>query len=238
LRQISSSPVFKQQETKTTLALEQIFSLAFTAFMIGFSGALVPGPVFVAVVSQATKKGLIAGPMAVAGHATLETVTAILLWFGLGIFLESSRIRSVIGILGGGFLIWSGFQLLRFARRASIQDSVQQANAAIVRHNPIVVGLVTSAINPYYYLWWATVGNDLMFRGFEIAGFIGIVVFLVSHWMSDLSWFTFISASIHRGKRLITDKVYRTILGLCAIFLLGIGVMFLLDSAPCLFSQL
>jgi len=71
-----------------------------------------------------------------------------------------------------------------------------------------------------------------MLRGFEVADMVGIEIFLVSHWMSDLAWFSFVSASIHRGKKLITDKVYRTILGLCGTFLVGIGVLFLVDAIP------
>jgi threonine/homoserine/homoserine lactone efflux protein len=206
--------------------------LAFTSFIIGFSGALVPGPVFVAVVSQAIRRGVTAGPLAVVGHATLETVTVGLLWLGLRMFLASWWMKSIVGAFGGTFLVWSGFELLRFARQASIQESLRQASAALVRHGPIVVGLVTSAINPYYYFWWATVGNDFMLRGFEVAGTIGVGIFLFSHWMSDLTWYTFVSASIHGGKKLITDKVYRTILRACGMFLVGIGVIFLADAIP------
>jgi threonine/homoserine/homoserine lactone efflux protein len=205
---------------------------------VGFSGALVPGPVFVAVVSQATKRGIVAGPMAVAGHATLETITATLLWLGLGIFLASSLMKTLVGLLGGAFLLWMSFGLLRFAKKASIQTSVQEASVALVRHNPIVVGIITSAINPYFYFWWATIGNDFMIRGFEVAGLIGIVVFVLSHWMSDLTWYTFISGSIHGSRRLITDKIYRTILRVCAIILLGLGILFLADVIPPLFHAL
>ena len=117
----------------------QIAYLALTSFIIGFSGALVPGPVFVAVVSQATRRGMIAGPMAVVGHAALETVTAILLWFGLGIFLASSWTRSVVGLFGGTFLVWSGFELLRFARKASIQESLRRV--------PHLLGIARSSLD-------------------------------------------------------------------------------------------
>jgi threonine/homoserine/homoserine lactone efflux protein len=219
------------------LALGDIASLAFTSFIIGFSGALVPGPVFVAVVSQASRRGIVVGPMAVIGHATLETATVAFLSLGLGIFLASSLTRAIIGLLGGAFLVWSSFGLLRFAQKASIQHSIQKAEVTLVKRSPIIVGLVTSAINPYFYFWWATIGNDFMVRGFEVAGLIGVVVFVLSHWISDLSWYTFVSASIHSGKRLITDKVYRTILMICAILLAGIGVMFLVDAIPNLLSS-
>ncbi len=218
------------------MVLAEVVSLALASFIIGFSGALVPGPVFVAVVSQATRRGMLAGPMATIGHAIMETATATLLWFGLGIFLKSSLMKVAVGLVGGAFLVWSGLELLRFARKASIQESVREARSALVRHSPIIVGLVTSAMNPYFYFWWATIGNDFMLRGFEAAGLVGVVVFVISHWMSDLTWFTFVSASIHRGKRLITDRVYRTILLVCALFLLGIGVIFLADAIPALFS--
>ena len=218
------------------MGLGQIASLALASFVIGFSGALVPGPVFVAVVSQATRRGLMAGPMAVAGHATLETATAVLLWIGLGVFLTSVWTRSIVGLFGGAFLVWSGSRLLMYARKASIQESLKDASVAIVKHSPIIVGLATSAINPYFYFWWATVGNDFMLWGFEVAGLIGVGVFLVSHWMSDLAWYTFVSSSIHRGKKLITDKVYRTILSVCGVSLLGIGVIFLADAVPYLVS--
>ncbi|NLC10857.1 MAG: lysine transporter LysE, partial [Firmicutes bacterium] len=43
-----------------------------TAFLVGLSGALMPGPVTAVVAEHTLKKGIVAAPLVVMGHGLME----------------------------------------------------------------------------------------------------------------------------------------------------------------------
>ena len=44
----------------------------FSSFMIALSGALMPGPLLTVTISEATRRGTVAGPLMILGHGILE----------------------------------------------------------------------------------------------------------------------------------------------------------------------
>jgi len=216
--------------------MNELLLLAAASFVVGFSGALMPGPMLVAVILQSTEKGYLTGPLVVVGHAALEVATIIALYFGLSTIIGSTTAKIVLGILGGGFLLWMGFDLFRYAKRASLRLEVEGGQAKLLSYGPIFSGIATSAMNPYFFLWWALVGNGFIWQALGIAGLIGVVIFAWTHWMSDLSWYTFISLSMHKGKRFLSDRAYGLILAICGIFLLAVSIKFIYDGLTALFQ--
>ncbi|MBS7643315.1 LysE family transporter [Candidatus Bathyarchaeota archaeon] len=212
------------------MAINQLIFLAVASFIVGFSGALVPGPVFVATVVESARRGYLAGPLITIGHAMAEAIIIFALYFGLSFLIGSVIAKVVIGIVGGSFLIWMGYSLIKSARKASLQLLASDSHTTLARHGPIITGILTSVSNPYFFLWWATIGNDFTFRGIEIAGLLGIVIFALSHWMSDLSWYTLVAASIHKGRKLMSTKIYKSILAICGFFIIFLGLVFIFEG--------
>ena len=62
--------------------LVQIF---IAAFIFGFSGALSPGPVLVAVIESTPKYGKLTGFMFIVGHSILEIVVIIAIFYNLAL---------------------------------------------------------------------------------------------------------------------------------------------------------
>lgn len=206
----------------------QLASLAATSIIVGFSGALMPGPVFVAVLIESTKRGYTAGPLIVVGHAIVETITVAGLCLGLNLLIGSTTVRILIGILGGSFLLWMGIGLLRSAKIASLAGRTNSSK--ILRYGPIVAGVLTTITNPTFYIWWATIGNSFLLQGLLVGGFVGVMIFTFSHWFSDLSWYSLVSISVHKGRKAMSDRVYRVLLATCGIFLIALSLTFITDS--------
>ncbi|MDD3840219.1 MAG: LysE family transporter [Clostridia bacterium] len=58
-------------------------------------------------------------------------------------------------------------------------------------------------------------------------GLTGVLFFFVGHILSDFIWYSAISVAISKGKKLISDTVYRWIILLLGIFIIGFSIYFI-----------
>ncbi|MFC1935981.1 LysE family transporter [Chloroflexota bacterium] len=201
-----------------------------TSFLVGLSGSVSPGPMLAFNIRETVRRGFMAGPYIVAGHALLELVVVVALALGLTQLLDSDPVVATIGILGGLFLLWMGWGILRNPGRGapgSMGNHHGGTRGGI--RDPIVGGILVSLSNPYWAIWWITVGATFMTRSLEL-GLLGIGAFYVGHILSDLSWYGLVSAALASGQRLITERLYRGIMVGCGIFLAAMGGYFLVTG--------
>jgi len=117
-----------------------------------------PGPVLTATISEVLKRGWIAGPLIVLGHAILEMAVLVAVVFGLGKWITLPLVMAIIGIGGGGILMIMGAHMAVTAKKAAEEAARTEADPSGALRGPILTGILTSASNPYFPLWWATVG--------------------------------------------------------------------------------
>lgn len=198
----------------------------FTASLVmGFSGAIMPGPVLTVTINESLKRGFKAGPLIILGHALLELLLVFLLLLGFGKILGIPVVQGLIGPIGGGFLLWMAYGMIKEAREKDLDLSLT-SSASEKSMNPILLGLTTSASNPYWFLWWATVGiGSLMLAG--KSGIAGSASFYLGHVASDFIWFSMVSGAVATGRRILTPGLYRSILWVCGLFLVGMAVYFI-----------
>jgi threonine/homoserine/homoserine lactone efflux protein len=219
------------------LAVGSVFILS---FITALSGALMPGPLLTVTIAQTARRGMRASVLLVVGHSLLELVLVVGLWFGLGHLL---RIRPVIGtitVLGGAMLLWMGWGMIRDARRGAL-DIRTTANdggngvlpapdpsgsVPIRRENPILTGMAVSISNPYWVIWWATIGLTF-FAALSQNAVSTICAFYFGHIMGDILWYLAIGIAVTTGRRLINPTVYRVIVQICGVFLIFLGGSFL-----------
>ena len=216
----------------------ELLLLAFSWWLIGFTGAMMPGPVTTLIVTETAKRGFIAGPLITIGHVLLELAMVIALVFGLGDLLKLNGVAGTIGILGGVFLLWMGFSIVRDAWQGKVSfdttrrevasfDYAAQTGAPLrtLSGNPVIGGILTSIANPYWILWWATVGAAYLitFRAFGVAG---IVAFYIGLTLADWVWNNVVAFVVATGRRGMTDRVYRGILIVCGVFLIALSFYF------------
>jgi threonine/homoserine/homoserine lactone efflux protein len=199
-----------------------LLALMGMTFIISFSGAIMPGPVLTVTISEVTKRGFISAPLIVLGHAIIELVLLILLMIGLSHFIKSSLVLGTIGILGCGALIWMGIGMLRDVRHLTLDlDKVED-----VKSSPVVAGILTSLANPYFTIWWATIGLKLISDAMTHNSAAGWVFFYVGHIGADMTWYCIVGLFISMGRKFISNNVYRGIIAVCAVLLLVFGVYF------------
>jgi len=192
--------------------------------MIGLTGALAPGPTLVATINASISGDWKIGPKVVFGHMIAESVLFLLIVLGLATL--AIPYTSAIAVIGGIALIAFGALTITGSRGASLNGPVTGTVS-----NPFVAGLVTSAANPYFWIWWLTIGSAMVIAGLA-GGIVLAGVFMIGHWCADLGWFTLVSTGVSRGRTILSDMSYRRIMGVCGVFLILFGAYYLLKVLP------
>jgi len=201
--------------------LEKLAAIFISSFIIALSGALMPGPVLTVAISETTRRGFWAGPLIVLGHAILEIILLLLLTLGFANQIKKPGLLGVVGIAGGAVLLWMSFDMLRGIRHLRLDLSGGKSAWG----GPVMAGIMTSLANPYWIIWWATIGLGYVIISMQF-GFIGVAVFFTGHILADLVWYSAVSLFVSRGRKYISDRIYRGIIGACAIMLIFFGIYF------------
>ncbi len=101
----------------------------------------------------------------------------------------------------------------------------------MTRGGPLTAGVVLSAGNPYFLLWWATAGLTLITTARTNFGIWAFVLLALVHWSCDLVWLTALSWASFKGSVLLGPKSQRIVLAVCAAAMAGFGLYFIVLQA-------
>jgi threonine/homoserine/homoserine lactone efflux protein len=256
-----------------------LFGIMLSSFLVGLSGALMPGPLTTLTIEQASRLGAGAGLAVALGHSLLELVTVIALALGLGSVLGQPTVAGAVGLVGTLVLAWMGWTTIRSAPAvasatadravpaasapagdavpASVPagDAVAAASAPAAlsagavarcprggrkeagRRSQVLLptaamarGIVVSLANPYWSLWWATIGTTYLglWGGSRIAS---LAAFYLGHISSDILWLGLLSLGVARGVRYLSARAYRGVLVALGVFLIGLAAFCLYSAA-------
>ena len=197
------------------------------AVLISLSGVMAPGPITAVTVSKGTKSPH-AGAIIALGHGIVEIPLMILILYGFGEILKILYIKAIIGLLGGLFLLKMGLGLLKGIKQAKIDSSNDP-------HSPLMAGIILSLANPYFLIWWATIGSILIFRSITF-GLLGFVIFMILHWSCDFFWCYFLSALSFKGGQFFGKRLQQVLFAICGVFLLFFSAKFIFDAVKIFFS--
>jgi threonine/homoserine/homoserine lactone efflux protein len=186
---------------------------------ISLTGAMLPGPMTAATIAKGYGNKN-AGALIAVGHGVIELPLIAAIYLGVGHFLGLPLVVSIIYIAGGVALFYLGFRMFRTAGDAP-------GEVGGLPRNSIVTGIVVTATNPAFYVWWITIGAALI-TGAALFGVIGVVLLAVVHWPSDLIWSEFLSLGTFKSRKWWTGRVPRIVFSVCALILIGFGVWFLI----------
>ena len=202
--------------------LPSLAAIFFSSFMIALSGALMPGPFLTVTISESSRRGAAAGPLMILGHGLLELVLVVALLSGMAPLLARDSVFIVIALFGGGILLWMAVSMLRSLPTLRLDPDVRTEKS----QNLVLAGIVFSLANPYWSIWWASIGLGYIIHSFKF-GLPGVLSFFSGHILADLLWYSLISFAIARGKRFFSDRFYRGLIGTCASLLVVFACYFL-----------
>jgi threonine/homoserine/homoserine lactone efflux protein len=191
-----------------------LFTIFASSFVIALSGALIPGPLLTATISESSRRGFITGPLMIGGHAILELALVIALLMGLAPFFQQPVVFMATALAGAVILLWMAFGMFRSlpSLRLSWERNSKRLN------HPVASGILMSVSNPYWIIWWATIGIGYILYSQQF-GLWGVVFFFAGHISADLAWYSLVAAAVAGGKHFLTDRLYRGLIAACAVFL-------------------
>jgi threonine/homoserine/homoserine lactone efflux protein len=196
-------------------------SFMLKAALISLSGVLSPGPITAVTVSKGTEHPL-TGLYVAVGHTIVELPLMILIAVGLDKYLQINWVRVAIGVLGGLFLFKMGFGLLKniFSTKIGYDN---------FNYTPIQAGVILSISNPYFLIWWTTVGAMLLSGAYQF-GLIGVILFMLIHLGCDFLWYIFLSSLTFKGGQFFGQRLQQVLFAICGLFLLFFSGKFLYDA--------
>ncbi|MFA5857944.1 MAG: LysE family transporter [Elusimicrobiota bacterium] len=200
-----------------------ILTLFTMSFMIAFSGALVPGPLMTAVINDSTKHGSKTGPLFVLGHALLEIVMITIIILGFSKFINTPFVITTISITGSVFLFILGAMML-YSIPGLTLDFLKDKTPSSGK-NLILNGILMSLSNPYWTIWWFSIGIGLVISA-QHAGIFGLLAFFIGHELADLAVYWFISFTISKSRNFLSLTLYKTLIGGCAAALIIFALYF------------
>jgi threonine/homoserine/homoserine lactone efflux protein len=199
-----------------------LFTIFISSFVIALSGAMMPGPLLTVTISESSHRGFIAGPLLILGHSILELILIVGLVLGLSPILQLKGVFIGISLIGGIILFLMAIKMFLSLSSLKLTSRVSSNR----RQHLFITGILMSLANPYWTIWWATIGLSYIIHC-RTAGFAGLLSFYFGHISGDMVWYSAISLTVGKGRRFLNDRIYRVIIGACAVFLIVFGSYFL-----------
>jgi len=199
-----------------------VFLFLLTVAGISLSGVMMPGPVLAATIARSWKSKF-AGSFVAIGHGIVEIPLILLIYFGFYHFFQNQLVKAILGLSGGVVLIYMGKNIFNLKKNIKARLNDPPSSGATV------IGVITSLFNPYFILWWITVGVTLISRS-VVFGFLGLVLFILVHWLCDFFWYSGVSVAVHNSGKVWGEKVQLVLAGISSLLLLAFGVWFIISS--------
>ncbi|MGB6784441.1 MAG: LysE family transporter [Nitrosotalea sp.] len=200
-----------------------LLEFALTVITISVSGVMSPGPLFAANVAYGIRGGWKTGIKMAFGHTVVEFPLVILLGIGAISFATFPQFREYIAILGSvSLFIFAGLQV-----RTTLRES---PSGRLPKHGPFFIGILLSALNPFFLIWWITIGFKLISDAILLYSFVGIGIMFGFHIWMDYTWLGAVGFLSSRGKKILSTRNYKVFMIALSGVLVYFGMNFLVQA--------
>ena len=197
------------------------------SFLIALTGALSPGPLLTFTIYKSIKqrRGYLAAVYILLGHATIELVLIVTLLAGASLIIQNIIFLTIIGILGGIFLVIYGILVVKDVLKTDVNIEIDNSHHKGFKGNSYIGGIIVSLSNPYWVFWWAIIGlSFLISYNVSFANPIGLFLFFLGHELGDIVWYLPISTIAYFGGKSLNPKIFKYVLIICGAFMIIFGI--------------
>lgn len=221
-----------------------VLDFAGEVVLLSASGVLSPGPLFLMNLVYGAKQGYKAGLKIASGHAMIEFPLIIILAISFFQLTNTAVITynlNALGLVGGtSIIIFAIIQIINTTRNKKNKSLFNNSNSnyrvSFIADKPILLGIIFSALNPFFIAWWLTVGLTLISDSISLFGVVtGSVLLFSFHIWMDYIWLILTSYLISKGVSVIKTRYYyflftglNIILTFYGMYMIGSSISFIL----------
>lgn len=193
---------------------------------VSASGVFAPGPLFIANLIHGARQGAKAGLKVAYGHTAVELPLIVLLAVGVvSTFAFLDSFLDAISLVGGvAILGFAGYQIL------SLRKNKDNPTLAGSKHGPFVSGIALTALNPFFLIWWFTVGLKIIADSQTFGVLAGIAFVFGFHIWMDFAWLIGTAYFSSKGSSLLKSKYYVVLVLSLTGVLVYFGLSFIISS--------
>jgi threonine/homoserine/homoserine lactone efflux protein len=230
-----------------------ILEFAGEVIVLSTSGVLSPGPLFLANLVYGSNQGYYAGIKIANGHMIVELLLIILLsssLFGFSFFTAGPAALRIVGMIGGiAIIVFAMAQILNIIKKAGYTADVMNKNnihdigykstyfflldkiGRKLTLGPLMVGMIFTAMNPFFVIWWLTVGIKLISDTIYLFGIVeGVFLLFLFHIWMDYAWLALTAYLISKGWSIVKMRSYHLFMVCINIVLISYGFYFLVTN--------
>ena len=204
--------------------MTQIFEFAVIVIVISASGVMAPGPLFAANISCGLQGGIKSGIKMAIGHSIVELPLIVLLGIGVFSLEKFPEFRTGITILGAITLfVFASLQIKSILKKS-------QTGKINQKQRPLITGIALSAFNPFFIVWWLTIGLKLISDAMLMWAFSGILIVFFLHIWMDFVWLGGTALLASKSTKILSSKNYKILMMSLSVILIYFGITFLIDA--------
>lgn len=200
--------------------MQEFFAFFATVIVVSASGVMAPGPLFASTIVSGFRHRL-AGLQIAIGHTLVELPLVVLIGLG-ALSLESfPQFRIIVTILGAASIF--GFAAIQ------VRSALKGIATKETKYGPFLTGILLTGLNPFFLVWWFTIGIKLISDAMMLWSFWGILVMFALHIWMDYAWLMFVSATSSKSMRFFSGRSYKILMITINAVLVYFGVLFIAD---------
>lgn len=198
--------------------MQEFFAFFATVIVVSASGVMAPGPLFASTITSGLRHRLAGFKIAI-GHTMVELPLVILIGLGALSLENFPQFRIVIAVLGAASIF--GFAAIQ------VRAVLRGVTARETKYGPLLTGILLTGLNPFFLVWWFTIGIKLISDAMALWSFWGILVMFGLHIWMDYVWLMFVSAASSKSVRFLSGKSYKILMISINVVLVYFGVSFI-----------
>ncbi|MCS7126343.1 MAG: LysE family translocator [Aigarchaeota archaeon] len=220
-----------------------LLSLFLMVVLVSSSGALSPGPLTVATVRYSLSYGKKTGLLVSLGHTFFELPLVLAISIGIASFIDNVVVKFSIGLAGSIALIFFGlievYSILRLRGSSKNPIEVQESNLeggiySFLKRGGVVqvifIGFIFTSLNPYFIIWWMSIGLTLIIKFLAYASLIGVLLMYIFHVWLDYAWLGFISYITHTSKKFLKNRHIELLSLMLSIVIIVLGFYLMVST--------
>ena len=204
------------------LETDLILGLAIAGATLGIVEGIKPGPLLTMVIRETLSGGLRAGLWTAAAPIFTDGPLVIFSLLAAAWIATNPSVLLAITLAGAIFLAQMGYECFGLDP-PNMDEDAPPPTGSFLR------GVITNLLNPNVYVFWFLIGGPLMASAADeeiLAPIAYAITFLVTIMLTKAT----IAYAIHRASGNISATVYRRLLAICGLVMIGFSLYYAMEG--------